>query len=54
MLLQVMSSLHQIEPDGHINFLTGLKIAHLALKHRLTLTSILSRHGIKFDVPLLI
>ena len=29
-----MSCLHQIEPQGEVNFLTGIKIAQLALKHR--------------------
>jgi len=31
---KVMSCLHQIEPQGEVNFLTGIKIAQLALKHR--------------------
>ena len=29
-----MSSLHKLEPTGEVKFVTGLKIAHLALKHR--------------------
>jgi len=31
---KVMSSLHKLEPTGDVKFVTGLKIAHLALKHR--------------------
>lgn len=31
---KVMSCLHQIEPEGEVNFLTGIKVAQLALKHR--------------------
>jgi len=31
---KVMSCLHSIEPEGEVNFLTGIKIAQLALKHR--------------------
>lgn len=31
---KVLSSMHQIEPEGEVNFLTGIKIAQLALKHR--------------------
>lgn len=31
---KVMSSLHKLEPTGEVKFVTGLKIAHLALKHR--------------------
>ena len=34
MISQVLSSMHQIEPEGEVNFLTGIKIAQLALKHR--------------------
>ena len=26
--------MHQIEPEGEVNFMTGIKIAQLALKHR--------------------
>ncbi|CAH0382150.1 unnamed protein product [Bemisia tabaci] len=31
---RILSKLHQIQPDGEINFLTGIRVAHLALKHR--------------------
>ncbi|XP_067129370.1 26S proteasome non-ATPase regulatory subunit 4 isoform X2 [Centruroides vittatus] len=31
---RILSKLHQIQPNGTINFLTGIRIAHLALKHR--------------------
>lgn len=31
---KVLAKLHQIEPKGFLNFMTGIKIAHLALKHR--------------------
>ena len=31
---KVMSCLHRIEPDGDSNFVTAIKIAQLALKHR--------------------
>jgi len=31
---KVMSCLHSIEPEGEVNFMTGIKIAQLALKHR--------------------
>lgn len=31
---RILSKLHQVQPDGNINFMTGIKIAHLALKHR--------------------
>ncbi|XP_014675701.1 PREDICTED: 26S proteasome non-ATPase regulatory subunit 4-like isoform X2 [Priapulus caudatus] len=30
----VMAKLHQIQPSGFINIITGIRIAHLALKHR--------------------
>jgi len=31
---RILSKLHQIQPTGNPNFLTGIKVAHLALKHR--------------------
>lgn len=31
---KILTKLHQIEPKGFLNFMTGIKIAHLALKHR--------------------
>ena len=31
---KVLSKLHHVQPTGSANFLTGIKIAHLALKHR--------------------
>lgn len=31
---RILSKLHQVQPEGDINLLTGIKIAHLALKHR--------------------
>ncbi|XP_023025366.1 regulatory particle non-ATPase 10 isoform X2 [Leptinotarsa decemlineata] len=31
---RILSKLHQIQPDGEINLHTGIRIAHLALKHR--------------------
>lgn len=31
---RILSKLHQVQPDGNINLLTGIRIAHLALKHR--------------------
>lgn len=31
---RVLSKLHHVQPRGEANFLTGIKIAHLALKHR--------------------
>lgn len=31
---RVLSKLHQVRVDGNANLLTGIKIAHLALKHR--------------------
>lgn len=31
---RILSKLHQVQPNGNINFMTGIKIAHLALKHR--------------------
>ncbi|XP_063231500.1 26S proteasome non-ATPase regulatory subunit 4 isoform X2 [Bacillus rossius redtenbacheri] len=31
---RILSKLHQVQPNGNINILTGIRIAHLALKHR--------------------
>ncbi|XP_023702773.1 26S proteasome non-ATPase regulatory subunit 4 isoform X2 [Cryptotermes secundus] len=31
---RILSKLHQVQPQGTINLLTGIRIAHLALKHR--------------------
>ncbi|KAJ8874288.1 hypothetical protein PR048_025134 [Dryococelus australis] len=31
---RILSKLHQVQPNGNINLLTGIRIAHLALKHR--------------------
>nr|CAG4640980.1 EOG090X08NC [Eulimnadia texana] len=31
---RILTKLHQVQPKGNINFLTGIRIAHLALKHR--------------------
>uniref|UniRef100_A0A1B6CQ59 26S proteasome non-ATPase regulatory subunit 4 n=1 Tax=Clastoptera arizonana TaxID=38151 RepID=A0A1B6CQ59_9HEMI len=31
---RILSKLHQVQPDGNINLLIGIRIAHLALKHR--------------------
>lgn len=31
---RILSKLHRIQPNGDINLLTGIRIAHLALKHR--------------------
>ncbi|XP_066991560.1 26S proteasome non-ATPase regulatory subunit 4 isoform X2 [Anabrus simplex] len=31
---KILSKLHQVQPQGTINLLTGIRIAHLALKHR--------------------
>nr|CAD7263110.1 unnamed protein product [Timema shepardi] len=31
---RILSKLHQVEPNGNINLVTGIQIAHLALKHR--------------------
>ncbi|KAI5740828.1 hypothetical protein M8J76_007646 [Diaphorina citri] len=31
---RILSKLHQVQPNGNINFMTGIRIAHLALKHR--------------------
>lgn len=31
---RILSKLHQIQPNGYINLVTGIRIAHLALKHR--------------------
>ncbi|KAL5471005.1 hypothetical protein EMCRGX_G029076 [Ephydatia muelleri] len=33
-LNKVLKALQQLEPKGHINLISGLRIAHLALKHR--------------------
>ncbi|RWS30633.1 26S proteasome non-ATPase regulatory subunit 4-like isoform X2, partial [Leptotrombidium deliense] len=31
---KIIAKLHQVSPNGSINFTTGVRIAHLALKHR--------------------
>lgn len=31
---RILSKLHRVQPKGNINLLTGVRIAHLALKHR--------------------
>jgi len=31
---RILSKLHQVQPKGYINLCTGIRIAHLALKHR--------------------
>lgn len=31
---RILSKLHLVEPSGEINFMTGIRVAHLALKHR--------------------
>merc|ERR1711976_239071 len=31
---KILTKLHQVQPDGTINFIAGIRIAHLALKHR--------------------
>uniref|UniRef100_T1ISP0 26S proteasome non-ATPase regulatory subunit 4 n=1 Tax=Strigamia maritima TaxID=126957 RepID=T1ISP0_STRMM len=31
---RIMSKLHQVQPKGEINFVSGVRIAHLALRHR--------------------
>ncbi|BES98904.1 26S proteasome non-ATPase regulatory subunit [Nesidiocoris tenuis] len=31
---RILSKLHQVSPNGNISLLTGIRIAHLALKHR--------------------
>lgn len=31
---RILSKLHRVQPNGDINLLTGIRIAHLALKHR--------------------
>lgn len=31
---RILSKLHRVQPKGNINLLTGIRIAHLALKHR--------------------
>ncbi|UYV67217.1 Pros54 [Cordylochernes scorpioides] len=30
----ILSKLHQVQPKGNISFLSGIRIAHMALKHR--------------------
>lgn len=32
--MQVLAKLHSLAPKGHLRFVQGIKIAHLALKHR--------------------
>ncbi|CAG5090813.1 Similar to Rpn10: 26S proteasome non-ATPase regulatory subunit 4 (Drosophila melanogaster) [Cotesia congregata] len=31
---RILSKLHQVQPNGNLNIITGIRIAHLALKHR--------------------
>ncbi|XP_015191699.1 PREDICTED: 26S proteasome non-ATPase regulatory subunit 4 isoform X1 [Polistes dominula] len=31
---RILSKLHQVQPNGHLCLVTGIRIAHLALKHR--------------------
>ncbi|XP_011313726.1 26S proteasome non-ATPase regulatory subunit 4 isoform X2 [Fopius arisanus] len=31
---RILSKLHQVQPSGNLNLITGIRIAHLALKHR--------------------
>lgn len=31
---KILANLHQVQPQGMINFETGIRVAHLALKHR--------------------
>ncbi|XP_034937360.1 26S proteasome non-ATPase regulatory subunit 4 [Chelonus insularis] len=31
---RILSKLHQVQPNGNLNLITGIRIAHLALKHR--------------------
>merc|ERR1712141_737750 len=31
---KILTKLHQVQPAGHIRLSTGIRIAHLALKHR--------------------
>lgn len=31
---RILAKLHQVQPTGQLDFLTGVRIAHLALKHR--------------------
>ncbi|KAK2726651.1 26S proteasome non-ATPase regulatory subunit 4-like [Artemia franciscana] len=31
---RILGKLHQVQPKGEVDFLSGIKIAHLALKHR--------------------
>lgn len=31
---RILSKLHQVQPNGNLNLMTGIRIAHLALKHR--------------------
>ncbi|XP_038065001.1 26S proteasome non-ATPase regulatory subunit 4-like isoform X2 [Patiria miniata] len=32
---RILASLHQTQPKGDLNFITGIRVAHLALKHRM-------------------
>lgn len=32
---RILSKLHSVEPIGEINLMTGIRVAHLALKHRI-------------------
>lgn len=31
---RILATLHRVQPAGELNFMTGIKVAHLALKHR--------------------
>ncbi|XP_072032220.1 26S proteasome non-ATPase regulatory subunit 4-like [Amphiura filiformis] len=31
---RILATLHQVQPNGEMNFMTGIKVAHLSLKHR--------------------
>lgn len=31
---RILARLHQVHPNGKLNFITGIRVAHLALKHR--------------------
>ena len=33
---KILAKLHSVQPKGDLQFLSGIKIAHLALKHRLS------------------
>ena len=33
---KILAKLHSVQPKGNLQFLSGIKIAHLALKHRLS------------------